>query len=81
MPSLMLRNLPAGTVARLRAYARQHDLSLVDAADRLLTAGLETVEARSAGGHARAARMTPEARSARARELAQARWARHRSTE
>ncbi len=36
--------------------------------------GLDTLEQRIRGGHARAQRLTPEARSASARKAAQARW-------
>lgn len=41
MPSLMLRDVPADLVRAVRAYARQHGLSLPRAAVRLLLRGLE----------------------------------------
>ena len=74
MPTLMLRGLDAALVARVRAYARHHDLSLVAATSALWLRGLASVAAVSTAGHARAASLTPEERSAIARHAAGARW-------
>jgi len=78
MPSLMLRGVPADLVARLRAYARSHNRSLPSAAIDLLTIALDHLDARAAGGRRSHAQLTPAERSARARALVQARWAKRR---
>lgn len=44
MPSLMLRDVPADLVRAVRAYARQHGLSLPLAAMALLRRGLSAAD-------------------------------------
>ena len=72
--TLMLRGLDAALMARVRGYARDKDLSLIEAAAVLLTRGLAQCEAVSAAGFARAASLSPEERSDIARRAARARW-------
>lgn len=74
MPSIMLRDIPADVVARVRVFARSRGLSLVDGAVELLEAGLERRASQSAGGRAAAEQATPEVRQERARTAALARW-------
>ena len=76
MPTtLMLRRLPPELLARVRVYARAHDLRTPEAAVRLITAGLDHLAARSAGGVALHAGRSAEERSAAGRRAVQARWA------
>ncbi len=74
MPTLMLRRLPPELLARIRAYAKAHDLRTPDAAVRLLTAGLDHLAARSAGGVAATARLTRGERQSSGRRAVLSRW-------
>lgn len=62
MPTLMLRRLEAGLLARLRAYADRQGLGQDAAAVALLDAGLRAHARAVTGGQARAATMSPEDR-------------------
>ena len=74
MPTLHLTRLSAALVARVRAYARARSLSTPEAAEHLITAGLDHLEARAAGGRAaHADRSTTERREA-AQQAVEARW-------
>lgn len=76
MPTILLRGLDADTSARVKTYARAHDLSVSDAAAQLLRIALDHLEARAAGGRAvREGRTAAEASEAGRRAVAM-RWAR-----
>jgi plasmid stability protein len=72
--ALMIRNLGRALKARLVAYAAARGLGTSAAAVELLERGLDNVDAVAAGGHARAATLTPEQRSAQARHASTSRW-------
>lgn len=74
MPTIMLRGLPADLVARLRAYAQQHNVPLPEAALRLLVIALDHLAARASGAAAVNATRTPEERQESAQHAARARW-------
>jgi len=74
MPTLMLRRVPPKLLARIRAYAQAHDLRTPEAAVRLITAGLDHLAARSAGGVAATARLTRGERQASGRRAILSRW-------
>lgn len=78
MPTLMLRGLDAETSARVKSYARTHDLSVSAAAAQLLTIALDHLEARKVAGEARWTGLRKAERSEVARRAAQARWDRER---
>lgn len=59
---------------RLIAYARRYRLTRRAAVDRLVTIALDHLERSAAGGWLSASRMSPDARAARARAAANARW-------
>lgn len=74
MPTIMLRGLPGELVARIKAFADHRGLKLPDAVVALVEAGLRFHAQSSAGGQARAANLSPEARQEQARVAAEARW-------
>ena len=69
----MLR-IDSSVIDRVRVYATEHELSVPEAASRLLTAGLDHLSARAAGGQARTDAMSAEERSDLGRRAAAARW-------
>ena len=71
---LTMLRLNADVVDRVHAWADEHELSLPEAASRLLTAGLDHLSARAAGGQARTDAMSTEERSDLGRRAAAARW-------
>lgn len=77
MPTLMLRGVPGDLLARLRAYARQREISTLEAATDLLTRGLDGYAARSASAASLNDRPAAE-RSEAGRKAVQARWAKVR---
>jgi len=76
MPTLHLTGLTPDLVSRVRAYARARDLSTAAGAAHLLSVGLQSVAARTAGATALNASRTPEERSAAARKAVLARYGR-----
>lgn len=74
MPTIMLRGLPGELVGRIKAFGVRRGLKLPEAVVVLVEKGLDSDQARSAGGQARAANLSPEARSEQARTAANARW-------
>ena len=66
----MLRGLDTDLMARVKTYARDHNLLLATAAAVLMAAGLRSLERAAAGGHARATALTADERSAIARHAA-----------
>lgn len=71
---LTMLRVDASVVDRVREYATDRDLSLGEAATRLLTAGLDHLAARSAGGKARIGALSPEERSELGRRAVMTRW-------
>ena len=71
---LTMIRVDATIVDRVRTYATTHALSLGEAAARLLTAGLDHLAARSAGGTARLSALSPEERSELGRRAVMTRW-------
>jgi len=67
------------TDPRLRQYATWAGLTLAQARRQLLTTALDQWQAQQRGGAGRAARLSPETRSAIARTAAAARWGRRRA--
>jgi hypothetical protein len=61
-------------MARIKTSARDANEPIDQHAIGLLEAALEASHARARGGHQAAAQMSPDARSARARTAATARW-------
>lgn len=80
MPSYMLRGLPAGLVARAKERARADDTTLDAVLMRYLLTYAEQGATGSAGGRARAARLTPAERRGIAQRAARVRW-QHRESE
>lgn len=74
MPDLLLREIPAALVIRVRSFAKSHRLDLDLAVVELLVRGLAATRQRVAAGRARQASQTPEQRSAAASRAARARW-------
>lgn len=74
MPTIMLRGLPGELVGRIKAFGQRKGLKLPEAVVALVEKGLDSDDARSAGGKARAANLSPEARTEQARLAVQARW-------
>ena len=77
MSSYMIRQLPPGLIGRAKAKAREQGETL----DAILIATLEAYcdgkmpsQWGARGGHARAASLTPDERSAIARKAAETRW-------
>lgn len=75
----LLRGLDPALVARVRAYADARRIPILAAVARLITAGLDHLAARRAGGLSANARLTPDERRARARRAILARWAKARA--
>ena len=71
---LTLLRVRSDVVDRVKTYAHEHYLSTGEAASRLLTAGLDHLAARAAGGQARTDAMSAEERSDLGRRAAAARW-------
>lgn len=77
MPTLMARGVSPELATRVRQYARRDpDRSTSDAIAHLIRVGLDTIEARAAGGHAVHASRSTEERSQAGRKAVTARWAR-----
>jgi hypothetical protein len=58
----------------LHQYAEKHGLTLAEARGQLIELALTHIDARSRGGVTTAAMLSPEARSARARDAVRVRW-------
>lgn len=78
MPHLTLRGATTAYIAEMRAAAHQLGMTLPAAIMHLSAAGWRTLQERRKGGRARAAAMTPEARSETARAAVAAREAKRR---
>lgn len=75
MPTLIAQHCSPELATRVRAYARQHpDRSSSESLAALITLGLDSLDARTAGGRATQAGRTATERSASGRHAAQARW-------
>lgn len=71
MPTLLARGCSPELATRVKRYARTHpDRSTSDSIAELIRVGLDTLEARAAGGRARQAQSTPAQRSETMRRLA-----------
>lgn len=74
MPTLRTDAAPPPLVARVKAFARDRALTVSAAVLELVTRGLASTDAKSAGGAKGRAGLTAEQRSAAARRAAAARW-------
>lgn len=76
MASYTIRDCDPATVQAARDRARDAGTDLASVLRAYLAAYADGTDAATAGGHARAAVLTPEERSDSARRAAQARWRR-----
>lgn len=74
VPTLMLRGISRDLMDRIAAYASRWGVGRAEAAVRLMTAGADHLDARSAGAAATNA-VSADERRERARRAATARWA------
>lgn len=75
MHTLMLRGLDPALMARIKVYASKWGVGRTEAAVRLIEAGADHLDARTAGADATNRGLTAEQRSASARAAVRARWA------
>jgi len=74
MPTLMLRGLDPALMARVKSYAERWQIGRSAAAVRLMEAGADHLDARSAGGSKSYAKLTDAERTELGKAGAAARW-------